>query len=336
MLPQGRPGHQGQDIEGRPLPSPARREGGMLALVRRWGGFVKFSHTVFALPFALASMAVAARDQRGWPGARIFLLILAAMTCARTCAMSFNRIADREFDRANPRTAGRHLPRGEISLAAAWMLCLASGAGLIASAYFLNPLCFYLSPVALVVVCFYSLTKRFTDFTHIFLGVSLALAPIGAWLAVRGSFNFWPSGHGLQVMQYSAVLPLLLAVAVVFWLVGFDIIYAVQDYEFDRQHGLRSIVVRWGVSNALGMSFLCHMVMWLLLAIFGLLAGFRIAYDAGLIFILGCLLLEHWLARRRSLNWIQHAFFRLNAVISVVFLVVTLIEIVFPWMRIRR
>lgn len=278
-------------------------------------------------------MAVAARDQRGWPGARVFLLILAAMTCARTCAMSFNRIADREFDRANPRTAGRHLPRGEVSLAGAWVLCLGSGAGLVAAAYFLNPVCFWLSPVALAVVCFYSLTKRFTDFTHVYLGAALALAPIGAWLAVNGSFHLWPAGHGARVLQYSAALPLLLALAVVFWLVGFDIIYAVQDYEFDRQHGLHSLVVRWGVSIALGVSFLCHMVMWMVLAVFGLMAGFKFAYLAGLIFILGCLLLEHWLARRRKLDWIQLAFFRLNAVISMVFLVVTLTEIVFPWIR---
>jgi 4-hydroxybenzoate polyprenyltransferase len=336
MEPQGPPGRHGQEIERAPLPSAARRDSALLSVLRRWGGFVKFSHTVFALPFALASMAVAARDQHGWPGARVFLLILAAMTCARTCAMSFNRIADREFDRANPRTAGRHLPRGEISLAGAWTLCLASGMGLVAAAYFLNPVCFYLSPLALLVVCFYSLTKRFTDFTHVFLGLALALAPVGAWLAVRGNFDFWPPGHGLRVLQYSAMLPLLLAVAVVFWLVGFDIIYAVQDYEFDRRHGLHSMVVRWGVANALALAFLCHLAMWLLLAIFGLLAGFRFAYNAGLVFILVCLLQEHWLARRRGLNWIQQAFFRLNALISVVFLIVTLIEIVFPWMRIKR
>jgi 4-hydroxybenzoate polyprenyltransferase len=308
----------------------------LFATLRKWGSFVRFSHTVFALPFALASMALAARDQRGWPGAKVFLLILAAMVCARTCAMSFNRIADREFDRANPRTANRHLPRGEISLFSAWTLCLTSAAGLIAAAFFLNPICFYLSPVALIVVCFYSLTKRFTDFTHVFLGIALALAPIGAWLAVRGNFQFWPEGHGIQVTQYSALLPLLLAVAVVFWLVGFDIIYAVQDYDFDRKHGLHSIVVRWGVSNALGVSFLSHMVMWGALVAFGLLAGFRLAYDLGLVVILVCLLLEHWLARRRGLNWIQNAFFRLNALLSVVFLVVTLVEIVFPWMRIKR
>ncbi len=313
----------------------ARRETGLFATVRRWAEFVKLSHTVFALPFAMASMAIAARDQRGWPGAQKFLLILAAMTCARTCAMSFNRIADRDFDRANPRTAGRHLPRGEISLASAWTLCLTSGAGFVAATFFLTPICFCLSPVALLVVCFYSLTKRFTDFTHVFLGIALALAPIGAWLAVRGDFHFFPDGHGLRVLQYSAALPLVLAVAVVFWLVGFDIIYAVQDYEFDRQNGLHSLVVRWGVANALGVSFLCHMLMWGLLVGFGLMAGFHFVYDAGLVFILGCLLIEHWLARRRGLNWIQLAFFRLNALLSVVFLIVTLTEIVFPSMRFK-
>jgi len=186
----------------------------------------------------------------------------------------------------------------------------------------------------LVVVCFYSLTKRFTDFIHFFLGLALALGPIGAWLAVNGSFHFFPDGtHGLE---HSAILPLLLAAGVVFWLVGFDIIYALQDYEFDRTRGLHSLVVRWGVNNALAASFLSHMIMWLLLMVFGLLARFRLAYYIGLIFILGCLLMEHWLARRRSLNWVNQAFIRLNAVISVVFLVVTLTEIACPFLRFVR
>lgn len=310
--------------------------GSLFQQVRKWGEFIRFSHTVFALPFALASMAVAARDDRGWPGWRTFLLILAAMVCARTCAMSFNRIADREFDKANPRTAERHLPAGKISLASAWLLCLLSAAGLVGASYGINPICFYLSPVALLVVCFYSLTKRFTDFTHVFLGVALALAPIGAWLAVRGNFQLFPSGHGWQTLRYSAVLPLLLAGAVVFWLIGFDIIYALQDYEFDRRQGLHSLVVRWGVNNALTASFLAHMIMWGVLVAFGFLAGFKLAYWAGLIFILGCLVMEHWLARRRSLNWVNHAFFRLNAVISLVFLVVAVVEVVFPFLRIRQ
>src|SRR5579863_7557922 len=158
----------------------------MISVIQKWGSFVRFSHTVFALPFALAAMLVAARDNRGWPGWKTFGLILAAMVTARTCAMAFNRIVDRKFDALNPRTKNRHLPAGQISLASAILLCVISAASLIAASYFLNPLCFYLSPVALVVICFYSLTKRFTDYTHVFLGVALALAPVGAWLAVKG------------------------------------------------------------------------------------------------------------------------------------------------------
>src|SRR5579862_5532123 len=151
----------------------------MLSAIQKLASFVRFSHTVFALPFALAAMAVAARDNRGWPGWRTFGLILVAMVCARTCAMAFNRIADRKFDALNPRTAGRHLPTGQVTLFSAVALCLLSAAGLVAASYFLNPICFYLSPVALAVICFYSLTKRFTDYTHVFLGIALALAPVG-------------------------------------------------------------------------------------------------------------------------------------------------------------
>ena len=293
----------------------------MVSLLQKWAEFVKFSHTVFALPFALGSMLVAARANRGWPGWRIFLLILAAMVSARTCAMAFNRIVDREFDRANPRTANRHLPTGQISLASAITLCLLSGAGLIGSAYFINPICFYLSPVALLIVCSYSLAKRFTDFTHIYLGVALALAPLGAWLAVRGALG---------------ISPVILAFAVVCWLTGFDIIYAIQDHEFDRKNRLHSLVVRWGVQNALTFAFLSHMVMWGFLTLFGLISGFRMAYFAGLIVIIVALVFEHWLARKRSLKWINMAFFRLNALISVVFLVGTFAEVVFPGFRVVR
>lgn len=300
----------------------------MFSTIAKWASFVKLSHTVFALPFALASMVVAARENRGWPGWRIFLLILAALVCARTCAMAFNRIVDREFDKKNPRTENRHLPAGQISMASAWALCILSGVGLIASAFFLNPICFYLSPVALFFVCFYSLTKRFTDFTHIFLGIALALAPIGAWLAVKGGFAFWP-------MKESFLLPLLLAVAVVFWLIGFDLIYAIQDYDFDDENNLGSLVVRWGVNNALAAAFFSHMVMVTVLMVFGLLAGFRLAYIVGIALITICFIIEHWLARRRSLNWVQNAFFRLNALVSLVFLAVTAVEVVFPFFKMK-
>ena len=281
--------------------------------------FIRFSHTVFALPFALAAMMVAARDHRGWPGWKTFLLILAAMVSARTCAMAFNRIVDRRFDALNPRTRNRHLPAGQISLASAILLCAISGAGLVAASYFLNPLCFYLSPVALLVICFYSLTKRFTDYTHVFLGVALALAPIGAWLAVKGG-----NLSTLEILQM-----IDLALAVVLWLVGFDIIYALQDHDFDKSHGLHSLVVAWGPKNALAAAFLAHMVMCGLLLLFGVLCRFRLAYLIGWFIIVGCLVLEHWIARRRSLNWINLAFFRLNALVSAVFLVVVATEVLF-------
>jgi 4-hydroxybenzoate polyprenyltransferase len=307
----------------------------MFHRLNKWASFVKLSHTVFALPFALAAMLVAARDTHGWPGWRVFLLILAAMVCARTCAMSFNRIVDRKFDALNPRTADRHLPTGQISLGSAWALWALAAGGLVGTSWFLNPVCFVLSPVALGVVCFYSLTKRFTDFTHVFLGAALALAPLGAWLAVTGSFDFWPEpcAEGHPPLRHSFGLPLLLAVAVVLWLVGFDIIYALQDYEFDRIHGLRSLVVRWGPQNALVAAFLAHLFMWGVLVAFGLLAGFRIAFAAGLVVILMCLLVEHWVARRRSLDWVNTAFFRLNALISFVFLAVVAAEVIFRGFR---
>lgn len=318
------------------LPNP------MLGEFKKWAGFVKISHTVFALPFALAAMLVAARDHRGWPGWRLFGLILLAMFCARTCAMAFNRIVDRKFDAQNPRTANRHLPAGQISLASAWTLCVASGLGLIATAWFINPICFYLSPLAVLIVCFYSLTKRFTSYTHVYLGIALALAPIGAWLAVRGGFGFeamdapyGASSIGRLVAEkgLTGLQPLVLALGVLFWLIGFDIIYALQDYEFDRRAGLNSIVVAWGPRNALHAAFLAHLVMWGLLAIFGVICGFKLAYYFGIVVILGCLVMEHWLARRRKGDWVQNAFFRLNSLISVAFLAITAIEVVFPDFR---
>ena len=290
----------------------------MLSIIQKWLSFVRFSHTVFALPFALAAMMVAARDNRGWPGWRVFGLILAAMVCARTCAMAFNRIVDRKFDALNPRTRNRHLPAGAISLISAISLCALAAAGLMAASWLLNPLCFYLSPVALVMVCFYSLTKRFTDYTHVFLGIALALAPIGAWLAVKGT-NVAP----LEIAQM-----FVLAASVILWLVGFDIIYALQDYEFDRSHGLRSLVVAWGPKNALAAAFLAHMFMCGGLFGFGLLCRFRIAYVIGWLVIVACLVMEHWIARRRSLNWINIAFFRLNALVGVVFLIMVATEVI--------
>jgi 4-hydroxybenzoate polyprenyltransferase len=294
--------------------------------IRKWLSFVKFSHTIFALPFALAAMVVAARDQGGWPGWRVAGLIVLAMVGARTCAMAFNRIVDRRYDALNPRTAGRHLPSGAVSLAGAWALWALSAAVFIGASAGLNAVCLWLSPLALMVICFYSLTKRFTDFTHLFLGVALALAPVGAWLAVRGTELTWI--EGLQMT--------LLALAVVCWLIGFDLIYAMQDYEFDREQGLGSLVVRWGPQNALMAAFLVHIVMILLLAVFGLACRFRLSYWVGLGLITACVLLEHTIARRRKVDWINVAFFRMNALISTIFVIVTIAEVLFPFFRPQR
>jgi len=302
------------------LPAPPRHIiPEMFSRLNKWLSFVRFSHTIFALPFALAAMAVAARENRGWPGGRTFGLILTAMVCARTCAMAFNRIVDRKFDALNPRTANRHLPAGHIGLGSAILLCALAGAGLVATSWWLNPLCFYLSPIALVVICAYSLTKRFTDYTHVFLGLALALAPVGAWLAVKGT----------EVSPLEGLQMLVLAAAVMLWLVGFDIIYALQDYEFDKRQGLHSLVVAWGPKNALAAAFLAHIIMCGLLFAFGMLCRFRLAYLVGWIIIVACLVSEHWIAGRRSLNWINVAFFRLNAVVSAVFFIVVLAEVVF-------
>jgi 4-hydroxybenzoate polyprenyltransferase len=307
----------------------------MISLLSKWASFVKFSHTVFALPFALASMMLAARDQRGWPGWRVFVLVLVAMVSGRTCAMAFNRIVDRRFDALNPRTAGRHLPAGAISMTSAVSLCLVSGAGLVAASWALNPLCFALSPVALFFICFYSLTKRFTDFTHVWLGIALAIAPVGAWLAVKGGVEFLPMIDGKLKLSHSAFVPLVLALSVLLWLFGFDIIYATQDYEFDRRQGLRSLVVRWGPKNALGVAFIAHLLLWMLLAVFGALAAFRLAYWLGLMVIGVLLLAEHLLARRRDTHSVNIAFFKLNGTISTLFLGLVAVEVLFPWFRLQ-
>jgi len=288
--------------------------------IKTLGSFIKFSHTLFAMPFAISSMVIAAREHHGWPGWKTFVLIIAAMVTARTSAMVFNRIVDRKFDAANPRTAKRELPAGKISLFTSWIIWLISSFLFLVVSYLLNKICFYLAPVALFVICFYSFTKRFTDFTHFFLGLALGLSPIGAWLAVTGKFSF---------------TPIFLGIIVILWLVGFDIIYSIQDYEFDRTHGLHSIVVRWGIKNALIFAFLVHMIMWGLLFLFGVYNRFRFPYLVGCIIILISLLLEHWLARIRSLKWINLAFFRLNALISIVFMVSVIAEIQFPGFRLR-
>ena len=281
--------------------------------MKKYLEFIRFSHTVFALPWALAAMMLAARDHRGWPGWRVFLLILSCMVTARTTAMGFNRIADRDIDALNPRTKMRHLPAGQISMASAWVLVCLSAIGFVLCAAFINKLTLLLSPVALIVILGYSFTKRFTSLSHFVLGLALGLSPVGAWIAVTGEFD--PT-------------ICLLGAAVLLWVAGFDIIYATHDYEFDRQQGLRSMVVQLGINRSLWVARALHAAMFVALLVFGLLSGLHLPYWTGLVIIFTSLLAEHWMARKRDLQWINKAFFQANAVISFVLLAAIAVEVI--------
>jgi len=250
------------------------------------------------MPFALGSMLVAAR---GLPDLRVVILIVLAMVCARTAAMTFNRLADWYIDQRNPRTAGRHRL---ISRNGAIALFVASSAAFVAVTWFINPLCFWLSPVALTIVAFYSLTKRFTSLSHYFLGLALSVAPVGAWLAVRGQFEF---------------PPLLLALAVLLWVAGFDMIYATQDHEFDQAAGLHSWVVRVGVPAALRWAQGLHWLMLGILGVFGWSAGLRTAFWSSLALVAAALIYEHRSAARLDVAGVNRAFFNANAFVGVVF-----------------
>lgn len=270
--------------------------------VSRFLTFIRFSHTVFALPFALGSMVVAAD---GFPGWRIFGLILLCMVFARTAAMTFNRIADWEIDKRNPRTAGRHKLLGKVS---AIVTCAVSALFFVLTTHFINQICFFLSPVALALIFLYSLTKRFTHAAQFFLGLALSAAPVGAWLAVTGSFA-WP--------------PIILAAGVLCWVAGFDIIYATQDEEADRREGLRSMVVQLGIPGALKLAGWLHLAMLVALIAFGLSAHLGWIYALGLIPVPFLLLYEHRIARTLDVSLINKAFFETNALIGTLFVIVT-------------
>lgn len=279
-----------------------------------YGKLVRFSHTIFALPFALASMALAASRYPVTPAA--FGWILLAMVAARTAAMGFNRLADRKFDALNPRTRAWELPAGKITIVEAALLTAAAALVFVYAAYRLNPLCLALSPVALAIVFFYSLTKRFTWASHLFLGLALALAPLGAWLALSGV----PQAADLAV-------PVFLALAVLFWLAGFDIIYAIQDYDFDRGQGLFSMPARFGIERSLFLSSLFHVATVAFLALVGLSAGLGPVYWIGIAVVAAILVWEHRLVTPADLSRINKAFFDVNAYVSLGYLLATVIDV---------
>ena len=267
-------------------------------VLTRFLRLIRFSHTIFALPFALGALLVAAD---GHPTLRILVLVLLCMVFARTAAMLFNRLTDWSIDQKNPRTAVRHLL---LQKPIAWgLLAVSSAAFLVASAA-INRLTALLAPVALAIIFLYSLTKRFTNATHFFLGLALAVAPAGAWIAQTGRLD---------------LPPLVLGAGVICWVAGFDLIYATQDADFDRREGLHSLVVRLGVTGSLRFAQALHFLMFGALIAFGLAAKLGIIYYSAMPFIAGALLYEHRSARKLDLAAINRAFFQSNAFVSALF-----------------
>jgi 4-hydroxybenzoate polyprenyltransferase len=285
--------------------------------IKNYLSLVKFSHTIFAMPFALIGFVLGLRYN--WINHQAFeqvwlkfFLVIVCMVTARSTAMAFNRYLDRHFDKLNPRTAIREIPAGIIKAEKALVFIGINMAIFIIATYFINTICFYLSPVALFVILFYSYTKRFTYLCHLVLGIGLSLAPIGAYLAVTGSF---------------AVLPLLFSFAVIFWVSGFDVIYALQDIDFDQSQSLYSIPSYWGLEKALNIARVLHVFSALFVIIAFYIGGFHILYLLGLAVFIGMLLYQHSIVKPNDLSKVNIAFMTANGIASVVFGVIVIASI---------
>ena len=282
--------------------APALQPEGRLT---RFLTLIRFSHTIFALPFAVGALLVAAH---GRPTLRTLTLVLLCMVFARTAAMLFNRLVDWSVDQRNPRTTARHrlIPKPT-----GWLLFLLSVGAFLSTSAAINRSTLLLAPVALVIVFFYSLTKRFTDATHFFLGIALAVAPAGAWIAQTGTL---------------ALPPLVLGAGVVCWVAGFDLIYATQDHEFDRREGLRSMVVRLGISRSLRLAQWLHGFTLIALVAFGFVAKLGAIYFGAMLVVAAALFYEHQSARRLDLAGVNRAFFQSNALVSAVFVLAVFLD----------
>jgi 4-hydroxybenzoate polyprenyltransferase len=270
---------------------------------------IKFEHTVFALPFAYLGMLLAAG---GWPGWSVFLWITVAMAAARTAGMTLNRVIDVKSDAQNPRTQNRPSVTGEIPAQVCWAAAAAALLIFFVSSWMLNPLCFKLSPIAVILLSTYHYVKRFSFLSHFALGLVLAVAPVGGWFAVTGVF---------------AWQPVFLSFAVLFWVAGFDILYSLQDQEFDRMHGLHSVPVKFGQRMALRISGSCHVITILFLLLFGFSTRLGVVYWAGVIVVAALLKVEHALVDDGDLSRINSAFFTVNGWVGILLFVFTFMEI---------
>jgi 4-hydroxybenzoate polyprenyltransferase len=281
----------------------------MLHKIKTLLEMIKFKHTVFALPFAFMGAFLAAR---GVPSLQVFLWVVVAMVGARTCAMGFNRIADRRFDAMNPRTADRALPAGSVTLRESWLMVVLSGALFFIACFMLNRLALQMAPFALALTLLYSLTKRFTWLCHVVLGVALAFSPLGGWVAVSGSFEGYPW---------------FLSLAVLFWVAGFDTIYACLDADFDREVGLFSMPAYFGRRRAFHLAVFFHVLAFVFFAATGYAAELNIYYFAGVV-ITGCALFyQHIVVNPTDLSRIRLSFFSMNGIISITLFVATWLSI---------
>jgi 4-hydroxybenzoate polyprenyltransferase len=278
--------------------------------LRNYLEMIKFEHSIFALPFAMIGMMWGAR---GWPGGLIFLWIVVAMVSCRSAAMAYNRIADRDIDALNPRTKVRAIPAGLLQLRQVNLFFLISCLLFFAAAYLLNPLAFALSPIALGVTLFYSRTKRFTPLSHFFLGLSLGVAPAAAWIGATGALEW-------------TIVPI--TAAVLFWTAGFDIVYSLQDEEFDRTHGLRSLPETLGKAKALLVSRLCHILAIGFLLLGGWMFGAGVLYFGGVAVAAGLLAYEQSLVKPQDLSRVDMAFFTLNGFVSIGLFVFALMDLI--------
>jgi 4-hydroxybenzoate polyprenyltransferase len=282
--------------------------------VSNYLSLVTFSHTIFALPFAIIGYFLAIRFTGAAFDIKLFGLVILCMVFARSAAMGFNRYIDRKIDEQNARTAVREIPAGIVKPQSALLFVIVNCVLFVTTTYFINTLCFYLSPVALAVVLGYSITKRFTALCHVILGIGLSLAPIGAYLSVTGKFDW---------------LPLFFSFAVIFWVSGFDIIYALQDEEFDKSKNLKSIPVWLGRKGALMLSNVFHVISASFIIYAGVYAHFDIWYWVGAIFYSSLLVYQHTLVKPTDLSKVNRAFFTSNGIASVVFAVFVLIGLYF-------